>query len=164
MVPTELGANVMPDLSAIGAALTSFNTLKNIAQTMIGLHDTQALQAKVIEFNSAIIDAQTKIFLVNEERSALLERIGALEKEIADLEAWEATKDRYELKKTKGGGLAWFLKGDAQGSELPHQICTKCYEERKRSILQPKGRSGPEAHLGIAATLYCPACKSEILA
>jgi hypothetical protein len=37
----------MPDLSAIGAALTSLNTLKNIAQTMIGLHDTQALQAKV---------------------------------------------------------------------------------------------------------------------
>src|ERR1039458_8780548 len=67
----KLGANVMPDLSTIGAALTSFNTLKNIAQTMIGLHDRQALQVKVIEFNNAIIDAQTKVFLVNEERTAL---------------------------------------------------------------------------------------------
>jgi hypothetical protein len=154
----------MPDLSAIGAALTSFNTLKNIAQTMMGLHDVKALQAKVIEFNNAIIEAQTKIFLVNEERTALLERISNLEKDVADLEAWETAKQRYELKQTSSGGLAWFLKADAQPPEQPHKICTKCYEDRKRSILQPKGRSGAAMHLGIAATLYCPACKSEILA
>jgi len=100
----------MPDISAISAALSSFNALKNIAQTMIGLHDTQALQAKVIDFNNAILDAQTKIFLVNEERTSLLERIGNLEKEVANLEAWETTKNRYELKRTNGGGLAWSLK------------------------------------------------------
>jgi hypothetical protein len=163
-VATELEANVMPDLSAIGAALASFNTLKNIAQTMMGLHDTKALQAKVIEFNNAIIDAQTKIFLVNEERSALLERVSDLEKQVADLEAWETTKQRYELKKTPGGGLAWFLKQDAQSTQPPHQICTKCYEERKRSILQPEGRSGPAVQMGKPAKLYCPACSSKVLA
>jgi len=151
----------MPDLSAIGAALASFNTLKNIAQTMIGLHDTKALQAKVIEFNNAIIDAQTKIFLVNEERSALLERVSDLEKEVADLEAWEATKQRYELKATSGGGFAWFLKADAQGSEPPHKICTNCYEQRKRSILQLKPRGPVESQMGGWPKLYCPACKSE---
>lgn len=152
----------MPDLSAIGAALTSFSTLKNIAQTMIGLHDVQALQTKVIEFNSAIIDAQTKIFLVNEERTALLERIGALEKEVADLEAWETTKDRYELKNTKGGGLAWFLKENAQGSEPPHEICAKCYEERKRGFLQPKWRSIAAVQFGSWPMLVCTICKSEV--
>jgi hypothetical protein len=154
----------MPDLSAIGAALTSFNTLKNIAQTMIGLHDVQALQSKVIEFNNAIIDAQTKIFLVNEERTALLERIGDLEKEVADLEAWETTKQRYELKNTSGGGLAWFLKKDAQGTEAPHQICTNCYDKRKRSILQPEGRSMVSVHVGNLPKLYCPACNAKVLA
>lgn len=152
----------MPDLSTIAAALTSFNTLKNIAQTMIGLHDVKALQAKVIEFNDAIIEAQTKIFLVNEERSALLERIGNLEKEVADLEAWEATKKRYELKQTSAGGYAWFLKEDAQGAELPHKICAKCYEERKRSILQPKGRSIAAVQMGSHPMLVCLACRSEI--
>lgn len=152
----------MPDLNAIGAALTSFNTLKNIAQTMIGLHDVQALQSKVIEFNNAIIDAQTKIFLVNEERTALLERIGDLEKNLTDLKAWKATEDRYELKNTNGGGWAWFLKAEAQASELPHKICTKCYEEQKRSILQPKPRSIAAVQFGNWPMLICPICKSEI--
>ena len=159
-VPTELGANVM-DMSAIGAALTSLNTMKNIAQAMLGLHDVQALQAKVIDFNNAIIDAQTKIFLVNEERTALLQKISALEKEVADLEAWETTKNRYEMKNTSGGGFAWFLKKDAQGSEPPHEICAKCYEEKKRNILQPKQ---PSAAAGMLPELYCPACKTRILA
>lgn len=153
----------MPDLSAIGAALASFNTLKNIAQTMIGLHDAKALQAKVIEFNNAIIDAQTKIFLVNEERTALLKRISNLEKEVTDLEAWETTKQRYELKRTSGGGIVWSLKADAQGTEAPHQICTKCYEDRKRSILQPEGRSNPAVHIGKPAKLYCPTCGAKAL-
>jgi hypothetical protein len=154
----------MPDLSAIGAALTSFDTLKNIAQAMIGLHDAKALQAKIIEFNNAIIDAQTKIFLVNEERTVLLERIRDLEKEITDMEAWEATKQRYELKRTNGGGLVWSLKKDAQLTETPHQICTNCYEKRKRSILQPEGRSGPAVQLGNPAKLYCPTCSAKVLA
>ncbi len=151
----------MADLSAIAAALSSLNALKDIAQAMIGLRDAQALQAKVIEFNNAIIEAQTKIFLVNEERTALLERISNLEKEVTDLEAWEATKDRYELKRTSGGGLVWSLKAEAQRSEAPHQICTNCYEKRKRSILQPKGRSG--VAMTTPAKLYCPACKAEVL-
>jgi hypothetical protein len=151
----------MPDLSAIGAALASFNTLKNIAQTMIGLHDTKALQTKVIEFNNAIIDTQAKIVLVQEERTALEKRVGDLEKELTYIKAWNP--ENYELKATHGGGLVWSLKPDAQGPETPHQICTKCYEEGKRSFLQPKGRSGHEVHIGIPAKLYCPACKSEIL-
>lgn len=154
----------MADLSAIAAALSSLNALKDIAQAMIGLRDAQALQGKVIEFNNAIIDAQTKIFLVNEERAALLERVSILEKEIADLEAWETTKNRYELKRTNGGGLVWSLKSEAQTSETPHQICTNCYKDRKRSILQPKGRSVAAQQMGEWQKLYCPACKSEILA
>lgn len=64
-----LGAKIMPDISTIAAALSSFNVLKNIAQSMIALRDSQAMQAKIIEFNGAMIDAQTKIFAVNEERS-----------------------------------------------------------------------------------------------
>jgi hypothetical protein len=152
----------MPDLSAIGAALTSFNTLKDIAQAMLGLHDAQALQAKVIDFNNAIIDAQNKIHLVSKERTSLLEQIGNLKEEVTDLEAWEATKARYEMKKTSGGGVAWFLKKDAQGSEPPHEICAKCYEERKRNILQPKGRSISAVQFGSWPMLICLACKSQI--
>jgi hypothetical protein len=156
----------MPDLSAFAAALSALNAAKDIAQAMIGLRDTATFQAKLLEFQAKLLDANNAAFTAQDERAALLERIGDLEKEVADLEAWEATKQRYELKKTRSGGIAWFLKTEAEGTEIPHQICTKCYEERKRGILQPKPQpsSAAAGFLGSAPTLICLTCKSEILA
>jgi hypothetical protein len=126
----------VPDLTAIAAALTSFNALKNIAQTMIGLHDSQALQAKIIEFNSALIDAQTKIFTVNEERTALIEHISALEKEVTELKAWDREKQRYELIALAPNVVAYAVKEAMRGTEPPHHICANCYNNRKKSHLQ----------------------------
>ena len=154
----------MPDIGAIAAALSSLKTAKDIAETMIGLRDGAAFQSKLLEFQSKLIDANNAAFAAQDERAALLKRISDLEKEVTDLEAWETTKQRYELKTTNGGGLAWFLKPEAQPTEEPHKICTKCYEDRKRSILQPEGRSGPAAHMGNPAKLYCPACRAKVLA
>lgn len=151
----------MPDMSAIAAALASFNTLKGIAQTIVGLRDAQALQAKVMEFNSAIIDAQTKIFLVNEERSTLIERIRDLEKEVARLEAWEAQKQRYEMRALCRGGaaFAYALKADAAGPEPFHCICATCYEQGKRSVLQFSRTVLVGANEQV---LKCPVCETEV--
>lgn len=154
----------MPDMTTIAAALTSFDALKNIAQAMIGLRDAQAFQAKLIEFNSALIEAQTRVFEVNEERSALIERVHDLEKQIADLEAWETEKQRYALKAIAHGSFAYVLKSEAQGSEPPHQICAACYQRGKKSILQMMPRSNVRAQVGVPQKYRCPACGSEILA
>jgi len=147
----------MPDISAIAAALTSFNTLKNIAQTMVGLHDVKTLQAKVIEFNNAIIDAQTKIFLVNEERAALIETIRNLEKELTDLKAWETEKQRYQLTDVGDGTFAHALKQSMSASEPPHYICANCYEHAKKSILNHMQMPGG------AHSLACSACDAKLI-
>ena len=153
----------MATIDTISAALTSFEALKNMAQAMIGLRDTQALQAKVIEFNGQLIDAQSKIFAVNSERTALIERVRELEKEMANLEAWETKKQRYELKSIGQHSFAYALKQDAQGSEPPHYICANCYEDRKASILQPKPTSDASRQLGIPPMMFCPRCGKDVV-
>ena len=70
----------MPDMSAIAGAISALSGVKNIAQAMIALHDVKAVQAEVVKFNDAIIDAQSKILLANEERAALLQRVRDLKK------------------------------------------------------------------------------------
>jgi hypothetical protein len=40
----------MVDISSIAAALSSIKAAKDIAQSMVGLRDTAAFQAKLIEF------------------------------------------------------------------------------------------------------------------
>lgn len=151
----------MSDMTAIAQALNSFNALKNIAHALIGLRDAQALQAKIIEFNGQLIDAQTKIFAVNEERSTLIERVAALENQVTDLEAWEAEKQRYELKAIAGGSYAYALKEEAQGAEPSHKICANCYQRDKKSILQQEPRSG---WFGPSPHLVCPECKTVFAA
>jgi hypothetical protein len=147
----------MPDLSDVAAVFSSINALKNIFQSIIGLHDTQAIQAKVLEFQNTLLDAQTKIFSVNEARATLVERVREIEEQMTKLEAWEAEKQRYELKEISKRSFAYVLKTDAQGSEPPHQICANCYQRGKKSILQQK----PEFSVyGPSTYLVCPECKT----
>lgn len=126
----------MPDLTAIGAALASLKAAKDIAQAMIGLRDAAAFQSKMIEFQSAILDAQASAFSANEERSSLIERIRDLENEMADLKAWDKEARRYELTEVAARVFVYALKSNAQGSEPSHWICPSCYQKRQKSILQ----------------------------
>lgn len=126
----------MIDVTGIASALTSLQAAKNIAQAMVGLRDTAALQAKTNEFQSVILDAQSALFTANEERAALVNRIGELEKEMARMKAWEAEKERYVLGTVDGGAFAYIQKPGVQPTEPPHWLCTNCFDKGQKSILQ----------------------------
>src|SRR5712671_1737227 len=99
----------MVDMSALASALASLKAAKDIAEAMIGLRDAATFQAKLLEFQSKLIDANTAAFAAQDERVALLERVGALEKEIAQLRAWEADKERYQLMEVSPGAFTYVL-------------------------------------------------------
>jgi hypothetical protein len=107
----------MPDMLAIAQALNALKAAKDIAETMIGLRDSAAFQGKLIEFQSKIIDANNAAFAAQEERSALLERIYELEKQVADFEAWEREKEKYELKELNAGAPAYLPKPGMQDAK-----------------------------------------------
>ena len=152
----------MPDISALAAALSSLNAAKDIAQAMIGLRDGAAFQAKLLEFQSKLLDANRSAFAAQDERAVLLERIRALEEKVASFEAWETEKKRYELKEFGQGAFAYALKPEAQGAEPPHQICATCYQSRKKSILQIVPSNHARTTLGIRPIYRCPVCKADV--
>ncbi len=140
----------------IFAGLSAFKTMFDLAQAMKNMDDAVKRNAAVAELWEQIFAAQTRY-------AEAVERVSTLEEKLASFETWETEKDRYELKKTAAGAMVWSLKPDEQGSEQPHQICTNCYENRKRSILQPKPLNMVERQTGgVWPRLFCPACKMEI--
>lgn len=151
----------MPDITALAAALSSLKAAKDIAEAMIGLRDGAAFQAKLLEFQSKLIDANNAAFAAQDERAALLQRIRDLEEKVASFERWETEKQRYELKDF-GGAFAYTLKPEAQGAEPVHEICAKCYQDGKKSILQIVPGNNSRTHLGIRPTHRCHSCKSEV--
>jgi hypothetical protein len=146
----------MPDLTAIGAALSSLKTAKDIAQVMIGLRDAAAFQNKMIEFQSAILDAQASAFSANEERSSLIARTQNLEREIAALRSWDNEARRYQLTEVAPRAFVYLVKPESQGSEPSHWLCPSCFQQHQKSILQGLNSDT------FGWTHTCPSCKLEI--
>jgi cell division protein FtsB len=152
----RLGANLMPDLIAIGQGLASIKTLSDIAHTAFGLRDSAKLLEAKVEFNRQLFAVQTALATAQSEQAELTQAIHDLEKEIADLEAWDAEKEKYELKQISNvGTVAYMLKPDARGIEPPHWLCTNCYQNRKRGIIQYYG------HIGASLHFRCSSCPAE---
>jgi hypothetical protein len=138
--------------------MSALKTLKDLAESMISARDAKAFEAKKSEFQARIIDAQASVFEANEERSALIARVAQLEKQIAEMETWDAEKQRYELKRVSSfGTLAYALKEGMTGAEPAHLICATCYQRGKKSLLQgtPKLETGRRMYL-------CPECNTTI--
>jgi hypothetical protein len=145
----------MVDMTAIGVVSTSLNTAINIAKAMVDIHDSTQVQGKVFELQRAIIDAQQSVFAANAERTALIEEIRDAKAKITSLEAWEAEKQRYELKEVGAGSLAYVIKESMRSGEPVHHICAACYQRGHKSILQPRARHPDK-------TLFCSECKAEL--
>jgi hypothetical protein len=142
----------------IGTVLASLRLAGDMAKAGVGLRDAEMIRSKVIELQSQIINAQTAAISANDIYAQQIERIGSLEKEVANLKAWDAEKPRYELKELAAGVSAYVLKEQAEGAEPNHNLCVYCYADGKKSILQREGR------IPRAIVWVCHRCKAEIYA
>ena len=151
----------MVDMAMISGAMSALKAAGDIRKLMIASHDASVIRRQAIELQAQIFAAQSNALAAQSDQFTLLESVRKLEEQIADLEAWETEKQRYELKKVASGAFAYSLKPDASGSEPRHWICTTCYQNRKKSILQ-------EHVVNILApgdggtTWICPACSMKI--
>jgi len=145
-------------IAEIGAAITSLNATLSIAKAMVGLRDAEAFRAKSIEMQGLILESLSKSIEAREAYSAQLDRIRALEKEVADLKDWGAEKQNYELKPIGNGSVACMLKPDKRGAEPPHWLCATCFEKGKKSHLQFSTRMA-----GGGSVFRCKGCDGHVV-
>ena len=135
--------------SEILAGLGAFKPMLDLAK---GLKDVNDAATR----NTVAIELQEKILAAHAEQSALIERVGELEAQVAEFETWDAEKQRYELTDFGSGTFAYVLKPSMSGSEPSHRICEACYQKGHKSILQFRHRipTGQDKYA-------CPACKTD---
>jgi hypothetical protein len=149
------GGFIMP-VAEISAAIASLNATLNIAKAMIGLRDEEAFRAKSIEMQQTIMSALDNGIAAREAYTKQLDRVGTLEAEVADLKAWDAEKQKYELKPNYSGAVAYMLKPNARGAEPPHWLCPNCFAKGKKSFLLPTERGS-----ALTRIYKCGDCKAE---
>jgi len=113
--------------------LQIFTQLFNTARGLSDIHDTTVRDRAVLTLQREILDAQS-------QQSALIQRLGDLEKEVAGFHRWEAEKLRYQLEELPPGLFVYGIKDADRGSEPDHKLCANCYQKGIKSILQ---RSAP---------------------
>lgn len=106
---------------------------------MVGLRDAETFRAKFIEMQQTIINALESGIAAREAQGAQLDRIRALEAEVARLRAWDAEKRRYELKRVGQGTVAYVLKPEARRHAAPNRrigCAQTAFENGQKSFFQ----------------------------
>jgi hypothetical protein len=141
----------------IAAAVTGMRAALDITKAMVGLRDAETFRAKSIELQTVVLDAFEKAIEAREAHTLQANRIRALETEVADLKAWDAEKQNYELKTIGHGAVARVLKPDARGTGPPHWFCPNCFENGRKSFLQSANKV-ERAHLIVR----CNVCSLSV--
>lgn len=129
-------------ISGLGAVKTAFD----MAKALENIHETVARDRAIIDLQKEILAAQAAQF-------ALLERVGKLEKEVAQFEAWDADKQRYQLAELAPGIFAYSLKEGMANGEPQHHLCTACYDAGFKSFLKRETWNP-----GRCAMIVCHGC------
>ncbi len=147
------------DATTIAAAIGGLRTAGDIARSILDLKIDSEISEKVIELQRQILSAQEAALSTQQLQMELLETKRQLEKEIADLKAWDRERENYELKDIARGTFAYVPKPNPNTSEPFHWLCTNCFETRKKSILQA-GQSGGSNSRDRA--YHCGLCSNTI--
>ena len=144
------------DIGSITATVTGIKTAGDIINSILEMKTSDAINTAVREATAHLIAVQREALASQSEQSAMIEEIRNLKEKIVNLKAWETEKKRYHLKDLWNTGVvAYALKESMSNSEPPHYLCTNCYGEGRKSILNPQKRENGRL------MLLCPACKSE---
>ena len=145
----------MSGIAVLASTMSSLKSAYDLSKALIGVRDAAVINERVIELQRIILSAQSDAMTAQSDQFTLLERVRDLEKQIAEMKAWEAEKQRYELKRICSSAFAYMLKPDAGGTEPQHWLCTTCYEDGKKSILNGIGQHGRDK------IWNCPRCGAK---
>jgi len=143
----------MPDALAFAGMIQSLQAMANIAKALIGLHDERVVNERVVELTGEILAA----LAAQAEQVVLLEHVRDLEKHLAELNAWNADKEKYGLRQIRPGVYAYTLKETTNVLEKSLMLCANCYEQRHKSILQEEIRDP-----GRCRVLVCHLCGADL--
>src|SRR5687768_14992980 len=141
----------------VQAALTAITSAHEFAKYVINRKVDAAVTQKAMELTDSIISLQEIILRLSSQNSLLLQEKKNIEDKLMQLEKWDATAAKYQLKEVVPGLFVYSYERNIDSTTPSHWICTHCYELRKKSILQRKAQD-------LEGTIYeCPSCRASFI-
>jgi roadblock/LC7 domain-containing protein len=128
-------------LAEMMTAFSSLKTVSDFATFVLNARVDAAVREKAIESQAAIVAAQSAMLNLQAQHQELLSQKDELKKQLMEMENWDAEATKYSLTDLGGGVFVYALKSDQTATQPMHYICSVCYQERKKSILQQSGKT-----------------------
>ena len=126
----------MSDSDAVSKTVSTLQSAYSLAKGIADLNEAHAIKVQIGELQAQILSAQESALRSQEREAALARQVDELEQRIAQLETWNAEKQRYQLTDFGEETFAYLLKPDMSEGEPTHRLCANCFEKRQKSILQ----------------------------
>jgi len=152
----------MVDITQITEGAAAFKTALdglNVLKGLRGVSGDKVAEAKISELQRLILSAQEYALSSQVNQFALVQEVGTLKEKISNFESWGHERIRYQLIDVNPGRapvFAWALKAEAANGEPFHVLCAKCFEHRRKSILQATTEIRMRQRVHV-----CMECRSE---
>ena len=142
------------DLSAIQAAIASLKSATEISKAILAMKSKGEIQGKVAELQTALLEAHTAAMSATTAQFELQDKVRELEEKLRSDDEWSEQETRYSLVYPwVGPAQVYALKRSASEGEEPHLLCSNCFHNKRRVILNP-------VRGGNRILMSCPSCKS----
>ncbi len=120
------------DLAAIQAAISSLKAATEISRSILDMKNMSEVQGKVIELQSALLEAQNCALTATASQFELQEKVRDLEAKLNERGNWEKQKERYQLVSPwQGPAQTYALKQSQSNGEEPHLVCSVCFHNKE---------------------------------
>ena len=143
------------EIASISAALQGVKVLKELIFASTELNKKTEISMAVADVMEKLADAQSSIISSNNELLTLQAKYADLEKQLAEIENWKNEANRYHLHEIGPQVFTYKLKESHADREPIHYLCTNCYSNRKKSILNLVTSSSD------AISYSCPSCPTK---
>lgn len=145
----------MPAVEFAGL-ISSIRGAIDVVKELKYAYDEQTSLRTQAELLERLIGIQHEALSVQNRHSELIKEKDELQKKLIEFDKWEEVTESYRLLEVQTGKFVYSLKNPQLSSEPIHWLCTNCFDDRKKSILQAVFRNDFDA-------LYaCPRCKANL--
>ncbi|MCK5034235.1 MAG: hypothetical protein KAS18_11390 [Calditrichia bacterium] len=144
-------------LTEISAAFTSLKVAADIIKGILSLNKDSTINSKVIELQSVILTLQSELSSMQSKHEEIIQAKSDVEKELIQLKNWETTASQYDLVKLSTGSIVRSPNKNSGFTENEHWLCANCFENQKKSFLQPG------AIIGNKQKYTCQNCGEKIV-
>lgn len=137
-----------------GKAIEAITSIRKTAQSLSNAREELKVNEVAIHLQGIALDLQSEMMMIQTQYQDALRTCEDLKSKLVQYENWDNEKSRYRLEPIGNNSFVFSLKPDHPAGEQEHWLCTNCYNQGQKSILQmePSGYT----------RMCCPRCQMKI--